>query len=389
MNIRDKQRRHQLRLWLLALAAALLLPVFTALAADGDVKADHGAVKVLSYDYDKLVQRLSTKYPGIFKTAAVYKASGHQNVGTVPALRVLITNSTNHRSSANSGTTVKYINGASRSSSNWAQGLGNFEAKEYFTVNGQPGYCFDWTTPSTTGQHLLSSSLSEAGITVGTGANVIELAQAARMLTKDNYALIVQNASAIAKALSIPAYTDPDHSWMSSPAVSIAKSDVEALLRDTTADGLAFKRALVQMLVWGRMNDISYGDWLYSLTADSGYYDKEGHWVDPGETVVFGPIIGYASIINLDKMYEAGKAAWAAQSAGSTVDFQYQYELTVGVPFTVPPADVGHVVKIAEANGGRIESGGSVAVSISADKKTVTLTASQAIGWTARPSRRT
>ena len=166
MKILDKKKRHWLRFWLPALAAALLLPAFAALAADGDVKADHGAVKILSYDYDKLVQRLSTKYPGLFKTAAVARASDHRNVGTAPALRVLITNSTNHRSSANSGTTVKYINGSSRSTSNWAQGLGNFEAKEYFTVNGQPGYCFDWTTPSTAGQHLLSASLSEAGITV-------------------------------------------------------------------------------------------------------------------------------------------------------------------------------------------------------------------------------
>ena len=383
MKIREKWKNRTLRLWLLALTAAILMPVLGVLAADGDVKANHGAVKVLNYDYDKLVQRLSTKYPDIFKTAAVYKTSNHQRVGSTAAVRVLITNSANHRSSGNSGTTIRYISGSSRSTSNWAVSLGNFESKEYFTVNGEPGYCFDWTTPSTTGQHLLSASLSEAGITVGTGANVMELAQAARMLTKNNYALIVQNADSIAKGLSIPAYTNPDYSWMTSSAVSIAKSDVAALLKDTTADGIAFKRALVQMLVWGKMNAISYSDWLYSITADSGYYDKEGNWIDQGEPVVTGPIIGYAGIIDLNRMYEAGRTAWEEQSAASSADYEYQYELTVGVPFTVPSADVGRIVKIVEANAGRIESGGSVSVSISADKKTVTLTAAQALpNWT-------
>ena len=383
MKIRETKKKHARRLWLFALAAAVLLPVFTALAADGDVKADHGAVKIRNYDYDKLVQRLSTKYPGIFKTANVYSASSRRNIGSTSAIRVLITTSKNHRSSGNSGTTVKYISGSSRSTSNWGVGLGSFESKEYFTVNGEIGYCFDWTTPSAAGQHLLSASLSDAGITVGTGANVMELAQAARMLTQNNYALIVQKASAIAKGLAIPAFTNPDYSWMTSSAVSIAKSDVETLLKDTTADGIAFKRALVQMLVWGKMNAISYGDWLYSLTADSGYYDKEGNWVDQGEPIITSPIIGYAGIIDFDQMYEAGREAWEEQSESQSVDYEYQYELTVGVPFTIPSADTGRVLKIIEANGGRIEAGRSVAVNISGDRKTVTLTASQALPeWT-------
>ena len=386
MNIREKRKKLTLRLRMLVLvlAAVILLPALTALAADGDVKADHGAVKIRSYDYDKLVRRLTAKYPGIFKTAAVYNASTRRNVGTSPALRVLFTNSPNHRSSGNSGTTVRYLNGSSRSTSNWALGLGGFEANEYFTVDGDPAYCFDWTTPSATGQHLLSASLSEAGITVGTGANVTELAQVAKMLTKDNYALIAGNASAVARGLSIAAFTNPDHTWISSPAVTIPKSDVEALLRDTTADGIAFKRALVQMLVWGKMNAISYGDWLYSLTADSGYWDKEGNWVSQGETVIAGPIIGYASVIDLNKLYDIGRTAWEEQIMGASADYEYQYELTVGVPFNVPAADVSRIVKIAEANGGRIESGGSVAVGISADKRSVTLTAREAIpNWTA------
>ncbi len=386
MNIREKRKKLTLRLRMLVLvlAAVILLPALTALAADGDVKADHGAVKIRSYDYDKLVQRLTAKYPGIFKNAAVYNASSHQNVGTVPALRVLITNSANHRSSGNSGTTVRYLNGSPRSTSNWALALGSFEANEYFTVGGRPGYCFDWTTPSAAGQHLLSASLSEAGITVGTGANVMELAQAAKMLTKDNYALIVQNAAAIAKGLSVAAAANPDYNWISSPAVTISKNDVEALLRDTTADGIAFKRALVQTLVWGKMNAISYGDWLYSLTADSGYWDKEGNWVDNGATVITGPIIGYAGIIDFGKMYDAGRAAWEEQISASSVDYEYQYELIVGVPFSVPAADAGRIAKIAEANGGRIESGGSVTVNVSADKRSVTLTATKALPeWTA------
>ena len=149
MKIRKTRKKQALCLWLLALAAAVLMPAFTAFAADGDIKADHGAVKIRSYDYDRLVQRLTVKYPGIFRSSAVYSRSSHQNIGTAAALRVLITNSTNHRSSANSGTTVKYINGSSRSTSNWGISLGYFQSREYFTVNGEPGYCFDWTTPST------------------------------------------------------------------------------------------------------------------------------------------------------------------------------------------------------------------------------------------------
>lgn len=378
----QKQRRRLIRSLALTLTLlAVLIPSVSTLAADGDIKANHGAVKVYNYDYDNLVRRLTTKYPGVFKTATVYDSSG-QSVGTAPALRALMSNSTNHRQSGNSGTTVKFINGSSRSTSNWAQALGNFESKEYFMVNGHVGYCFDWTTPSTSGSHSLSGSLSAAGINVGTGANVLELAQAAKMLTQNNYALIAQNAGSIARALSIPAYTDPDRPAVSQPAVTIAKADVEALLRDTTADGIAFKRALVQMLVWGKMNALSFRDWLYSFGDTSGFYNKEGQWIE-GTPIISAPIIGYSSIINFDTMYSVGRNAWVQMTSGSQADYQYQYELKVGVPFTVPAADVANIVKIAEANGGKIESGGSVTVAISANKQSVTLTATRAIpDWT-------
>lgn len=343
-------------------------------AADNAVKADHGAVKIHEYDYDKLVNRLASKYPGVFKTINVYRASSHQLLTTTIGNRILISNTKNHRQGGNSGTTVKFINGNSRSTSNWAQSLGNFEAKEYFMVNGHSGYCFDWTTSSTAGSHILSATLAEAEINVGTGANVMELAQVAKMLTKDNYALIVQNADTIAKGLSISAYTDPDRTWFSSPAITITKSNVAALLKDTTADGIAFKRALVQMLVWGKMNALSFCDWIYSFYADSGYWDKEGVWHDAGEACLEGPIIGYSSIIDLDKMYQVGKTAWNQQSSSSSVDHEYQYELLVGVPFSVPAADVVNVKKIIAANGNKIESSGSVTVNVMSSGVTLTAT---------------
>ncbi len=377
---RSKSLRAVMLMMLMILT--LCLPGAAVRAADGDVKANHGAVKICEYDYDKLVTRLARKYPGVFQTAAVYNAATHAEVGSVTAMRVLISNSKNHTQGGNSGVTVKYINGSTRSTSNWAQGLGNFEAKEYFSVNGNPGYCFDWATPSAAGSHVLSASLSDAGITVGTGADVMELAQAAKMLTKDNYALITNNASDIAKGLSIAAYSVPGSEDLSHEAVSIAKSDVVSLLQDTTADGIAFKRALVQMLVWGKMNAISFGDYFYSFYGAEPYVNKEGQTIE-GESTIMLPAIGYSSIIDLDKMYSIGKTAWEGQSAGSSADYQYEYALTVGVPFNVPAGDVGRIIKIVEANGGKIESGGSVTVNIGADRKTVTLTATQAIAnWT-------
>ena len=350
-------------------------------AADNTVKANHGAVKIYNYDYDALVSRLTTKYPGIFKSVPVYSTSTHARIGTAGANCVLITNATNHRQNSNSGTTMKYLSGATRSTSNWGQCLGNFNSKEYFNVNGHRAYCFDITTSATAGSHVLSSSLSEAGINVQTGANVIELAQVAKMLTENDYTLIVQNASTFAKAVSIPAFTDPDRTWFSHGAVSISKNDVATLLRDTTADGLAFKRAMVQMLVWKKMNAISLSDWMYSFIADSGYYDKEGNWIPYDTPTLSGPIIGYAGIIDFDKMYQEGKEAWEEQKNSTTVDYEYQYELTVGVPFSVPTADVENVKKIVQANGNKIESSGTVTVNVTSSG--VTLTATQPLtNWT-------
>ena len=350
-------------------------------AADNTVKANHGAVKIYNYDYDALVSRLTTKYPGIFKSVPVYSTSTHARIGTAGANCVLITNATNHRQNSNSGTTMKYLSGATRSTSNWGQCIGNFNSKEYFNVNGHRAYCFDITTSATAGSHVLSSSLSEAGINVQTGANVIELAQVAKMLTENDYALIVQNANTFAKAVSIPAFTDPDRTWFSHGAVSISKNDVATLLRDTTADGLAFKRAMVQMLVWKKMNAISLSDWMYSFIADSGYYDKEGNWIPYDTPTLSGPIIGYAGIIDFDKMYQEGKEAWEEQKNSTTVDYEYQYELTVGVPFSVPAADVENVKKIVQANGNKIESSGTVTVNVTSSG--VTLTATRPLtNWT-------
>ena len=152
MKTRSKGKRN-LRAAALMMLVILTLcaPAALVKAADGDIKANHGAVKIYNYDYDKLVTRLAKKYPAVFKSATVYNAATHAEVGTVTAMRVLITNSKNHTQGGNSGVTVQYINGTSRSTSNWAQGLGNFEAKEYFMVNGHPGYCFDWATPSAAG----------------------------------------------------------------------------------------------------------------------------------------------------------------------------------------------------------------------------------------------
>ena len=350
-------------------------------AADNTVKANHGAVKIYNYDYDALISRLTTKYPGIFKSVPVYSTSTHARIGTAGANCVLITNATNHRQNSNSGTTMKYLSGATRSTSNWGQCLGNFNSKEYFNVNGHRAYCFDITTSATAGSHVLSSSLSEAGINVQTGANVIELAQVAKMLTENDYALIVQNANTFAKAVSIPAFTDPDRTWFSHGVISISKNDVATLLRDTTADGLAFKRAMVQMLVWKKMNAISLSDWMYSFIADSGYYDKEGNWIPYDTPTLSGPIIGYAGIIDFDKMYQEGKEAWEEQKNSTTVDYEYQYELIVGVPFSVPAADVENVKKIVQANGNKIESSGTVTVNVTSSG--VTLTATQPLtNWT-------
>ena len=87
-------------------------------AADNTVKANHGAVKIYNYDYDALISRLTTKYPGIFKSVPVYSTSTHARIGTAGANCVLITNATNHRQNSNSGTTMKYLSGATRSTSN-------------------------------------------------------------------------------------------------------------------------------------------------------------------------------------------------------------------------------------------------------------------------------
>ncbi|MBQ4426069.1 MAG: hypothetical protein II882_10110 [Lachnospiraceae bacterium] len=354
--------------------------------ANGDIIADHGALKVLEYDYISLINRLaaSDAYKGLFPVSKIY-VDGQEAAETL-GLRVLISNSPNHRQSGNSGTTVSFINGSARSTGNAAYGIGQFLNNEQFTINGEIGYCFDWTTPAASGTHEPSPTLVDAGILVGTGADVEKLAAAAKMLTRDNYKLIRDNASSIARGLSIPAFTDPDYSYIESAGVEIPQELMVRLLQDTSADGIAFKRGLVQMLVWQQMNDISFSDWFYSFLTSAGYYNKEGQWIEtPGSTPITTPIVGIGSLIDFPGLYSLGYRAWVELqgSAASTADAEWQYELTVGVPFTVPAADAEGIGKILDANGGKIDPDGEIAVQRSADGKTITLTAAApTAGWT-------
>ena len=356
---------------LLCLTSLSLVPL-KAQAAN----VTHGDVQILDTDYDSVWSRLKAKYPTVFLDAKVY--SGGVEVGTENAVRVLITKSTTHLQAGNQGATEKYINGNTASTSNSAFGFPGFQNNETFTVNGHIGYCFDWLTPSRTGQHVASSSLAEAGINVRSGVDVIGLAEAAKMLTQNNFELITNNANQIAMSITVPASNYNE-------SMTIPKSAVVALLQDTSADATAFKRGLVQMLVWGTMNDLPYSDYMYYFISASGFWDKEGHWHDGGDgDMITAPIIGIAGFIDIPKMYELGYQAYQQMktSVTQTADWERQYELTVGQPFTVPAADVENIGKILDENGGKIEPSGTVQVSRSG--QTITLTATQELSsWTA------
>ena len=355
---------------LLCLTSLSLVPL-KAQAAN----VTHGSVQIIDTDYNAIWNRLKAKYPTIFLDAKVYQDG--VEVGTEAAVRVLITRSTTHLQAGNQGATEKYINGTTASTSNSAFGFPSFLNDEVFTVNGHIGYCFDWLTPSRTGQHVASSSLAEAGINVRSGVDVIGLAEAAKMLTQNNFELITNNANQLAMSLTVPASNYHD-------AVTIPKAAVVALLQDTSADATAFKRGLVQMLVWGTMNDLPYSDYMYYFISDSsGYWDKEGNWHTGGTGMRTAPIIGIAGFIDLPKMYQLGYQAYQdlKTSVTQTADWERQYELTVGQPFTVPAADVENIGKILDANGGKIEPSGTVQVSRSG--QTITLTATQELtDWT-------
>ena len=357
---------------LMCLTSLSLMPVKVQAAT-----VDHGAVKIVDTDYNAIWNRLKAKYPTIFLDAKVYQDG--VEVGTEAAVRVLITNSTNHLQSGNHGATEKYINGTAASTSNSAFGLPAFLNNEVFTVNGQIGYCFDWLTPSRTGQHVQSSTLAEAGINVRSGVDVIGLAEAAKMLTQNNFALITNNANQLAMSITVPASSY-------NGSVTIPKSAVVALLQDTSADATAFKRGLVQMLVWGTMNDLPYSDYMYYFISDSaGYWDKEGNWHTGGSGMRTAPVIGISGFIDLPKMYQLGYQAFQdlKTSVTQTADWERQYELEVGKAFTVPAADVESIGKILDANGGKIEPSGTVQVTKSSDGKTITLKATQPItSWT-------
>ena len=378
--MRSLLKRPVVFLWLLAV---LLIP-FGAKAADDQTDVDHGAVRILDYDYVSLTDRLAAKYPSVFPMGKVY-VDGSE-VGTTLCVRVLLSNSATHRQADNYGVTMKFINGATRGTANAGYGFGQFQNNEQFTVDSHISYCFDWTTPAKAGQHSVSATLAEAGIQVRSGLDVIALAESARMLTENNYQLITDNAAALAKTLQIPAYTDPDNAFIHTAALTVPAADVARLLRDTTADGLAFKRGLVQFMVWQKMNDMSLGDWLYSFLSSTGYFNKEGVWVPSGGPSLTAPLIGYGALIDFPAMYALGLNAWrqAETSSSSQADAEWQYTLTVGQPFTVPTADAEGIGKILAANGGKIDPEGKVAVNVSADGRTITLTASSPIeNWTA------
>ena len=102
MKTRPKGKRNlRAAALMMLIILTLCAPAALVKAADGDIKANHGAVKIYNYDYDKLVTRLAKKYPAVFKSATVYNAATHAEVGTVTAMRVLITNSKNHTQGGN------------------------------------------------------------------------------------------------------------------------------------------------------------------------------------------------------------------------------------------------------------------------------------------------
>ena len=97
------------------------------------------------------------------------------------------------------------------------------------------------------------------------------------------------------------------------------------------------------------------------------------------------PIIGITGFIDLPKMYQIGYQAYQdlKTSVTQTADWERQYELTVGEPFTVPSADVENIGKILDENGGKIDPNGTVQVSRSSNGQTITLTATQElVDWT-------
>ncbi len=363
--------------------AVMLLAGFLCLASFGIVPAKaegsgitHGNVQIIDVDYGSILARLKAKYPSVFPNAKVYKDG--EEVGTENAVRVLFTRSATHLQAGNQGPTEVFINGAAASTVNGAFGLPSFLNNEAFTVNGKTGYCFDWLTPSRTGQHVPSATLAEAGISVREGVDVIGLAEAARMLTQDSFSLIADNAETLAMSVIVPATAY-------NGAVTIPKEDVAALLRDSSDDATAFKRGLVQMMVWGTMNGLPYSDYMYYFISASGYWDKEGGWHDASGTVTTAPVIGITGFIDFPKMYEIGYLAYQElkTSADREADWEREYELTVGEPFSIPSSDVENIKKILDKNGGKIDQDGMVKVVRSADGKTITLTAEKELsGWT-------
>lgn len=335
------------RLLWLAMALVLLIGSVSPQTAAA------GSVRVEAYDFDGLYQRLHQRFPEIFAYSPLKTPEG-QEVGDTEDIRMILEGFT------------YYVNGQPAGNYSGSFGWQSFNGGgERFLANDDIAYCFDWHTAAGTGANHQPSSLAE--INPFSPEGTMNVARAARMLTENNFALITEQAEWIAEAFT------------SDAGKTIAKEEVVRLLQSTDADAASFKRMLVQMMVWKYMNQMTLGKQKAAFQVVEGYFDKEGHWHEP-EPLIVPPTIGLEAFIPAGKLYSLGLEEYYAHEDEMRDTWKARYALEVDVPFTVPQEDVEKIRLIAQNNGNKVESSGSVTVYD--DGTDITLTATQPLSWT-------
>ncbi|MBQ9825925.1 MAG: VaFE repeat-containing surface-anchored protein [Firmicutes bacterium] len=211
--------------------------------------------------------------------------------------------------------------GTSRNNNAFAYTLSSTRAEvaEIFTVDGKIAYCFDINTPATQGTFEQSNTLAEAGINVTDEDLVMQVAEAAYALTKDNFQAIIDHAEELAKGISnVYGYTVP-------------KDAVVEVLQSNSDVAVSFKRHIVQWMVWWKVNDYTFLDSTPQQTV-SGGVDKEGN---PLPDTTIPAYYGVSSIIDYPELFRWGLEKWGEIKAQAEYEWEYEYQIKPGQTITL------------------------------------------------------
>lgn len=259
-----------------------------------------------------------------------------------------------------------------------------------FYANGKRVYCFDYFTAFDPDNLSLYPSLSAAGIPTNiiSEESIMNVAKAVAVLQKNNWAYLKSIAGDIAKdatwddsRLAGKLYKNGDR--IKASGNTIAKADVEKMLRSSSTAGDTAREYLTQWMIWDILNNwyvnrnTSDSDRTFTPAGSGGTDDGKGGG-GTASSMSYGTLIVWDRIIDFKTMYEKALDEFNNGSGEYANEWHRAYHLMPGEKKVITGDEATNFIATYDAAGSaeRLWAGSSSAVKIDIDRNAskVTLT---------------